>query len=344
MIVFRVDANEQVATGHLMRTLSIASACRKRGLTCEFWLAEEKETERIAKAGFPYRILETRWDALEDELPVMKQRLQAQPVDWLVVDSYCATVRYLAELNRMVPVFYVDDFRREHYEVSALLQYIPCRERQKTPEGLHEKDGVQFLTGFLYAPLREEFSRLSFDKPREKSILLSTGGTDPYNMAGRILAYGTRMQELQDYLWHVIVGSMNRNENMLRELAAANPKIILHKNIPDMWRYMQQCEAAVSAGGTTLLELCACGIPTVCFAFADNQLEFAEEMAEHNLLIYAGDVREKDDAPHVICENLVCYTKDAGKRAQSFERMRRLVDGKGAERIAAFLQQYKRDV
>ena len=72
MIVFRVDANEQVATGHLMRTLSIASACRKRGLTCEFWLAEEKETERIAKAGFPYRILETRWDALEDELPVMK--------------------------------------------------------------------------------------------------------------------------------------------------------------------------------------------------------------------------------------------------------------------------------
>lgn len=51
MIVFRVDANEQVATGHLMRTLSIASACRKRGLTCEFWLAEEKETERICKGG-----------------------------------------------------------------------------------------------------------------------------------------------------------------------------------------------------------------------------------------------------------------------------------------------------
>ena len=38
--------------------------------------------------------------------------------------------------SRIVPVFYVDDFRREHYEVSALLQYIPCRERQKTPEGL----------------------------------------------------------------------------------------------------------------------------------------------------------------------------------------------------------------
>ena len=55
MIVFRVDANEQVATGHLMRTLSIASACRKCGLTCEFWLAEEKETERDFPIGFLVR-------------------------------------------------------------------------------------------------------------------------------------------------------------------------------------------------------------------------------------------------------------------------------------------------
>lgn len=64
-------------------------------------------------------------------------------------------------------------------------------------------------------------------------------------------------------------------------------------------------------------------------------------MAEHNLLIYAGDVREKDDAPHVICENLVCYTKDAGKRAQSFERMRRLVDGKAQSGLRHFCSSIK---
>lgn len=53
MIVFRVDANEQVATGHLMRTLSIASACRKCGLTCEFWLAEEKRRSGSQRRDFP---------------------------------------------------------------------------------------------------------------------------------------------------------------------------------------------------------------------------------------------------------------------------------------------------
>lgn len=179
MIVFRVDANEQVATGHLMRTLSIASACRKCGLMCEFWLAEEKETERIAKAGFPYRILGTRWDALEDELPVMKQRLQAQQVDWLVVDSYCVTVRYLAELNRIVPVFYVDDFRREHYEVSALLQYIPCRERQKTPRGCMKRTGYSTLPDFCMRrsgrsfrifPLISHGRRVFFSHGRNRSL------------------------------------------------------------------------------------------------------------------------------------------------------------------------------
>ena len=48
MIVFRADANETAATGHLMRCMTIAEACREKGVECEFWLAEDKETERQA--------------------------------------------------------------------------------------------------------------------------------------------------------------------------------------------------------------------------------------------------------------------------------------------------------
>lgn len=56
MIIFRADANETVATGHLMRCMTIAEACREKGVECEFWLAEDKETERLRQAGFSYRI------------------------------------------------------------------------------------------------------------------------------------------------------------------------------------------------------------------------------------------------------------------------------------------------
>ena len=50
MIGFRVDANEVIATGHLMRCISIALECKKRGQQCIFFMAEDKETEQLRKA------------------------------------------------------------------------------------------------------------------------------------------------------------------------------------------------------------------------------------------------------------------------------------------------------
>ena len=47
MIGFRVDANEQIATGHLMRCMAIAKGFQRRGEDVVFFLAEEKETERL---------------------------------------------------------------------------------------------------------------------------------------------------------------------------------------------------------------------------------------------------------------------------------------------------------
>ena len=132
MIVFRADANETAATGHLMRCMTIAEACREKGVECEFWLAEDKETERLRQAGFSYRILGSQWDDLEKELPFLERQLddldrQGKKVTYLVADSYQATPRYLGKLNDRIPVLYIDDMRMQIYPVAAVLQYIPVR-------------------------------------------------------------------------------------------------------------------------------------------------------------------------------------------------------------------------
>lgn len=333
MIVFRADANEQVALGHLMRCLTIAKACRKKGETCEFWLAEDKETERLRAEGFPYRILGSDWSSLESELPLLKQILQQEEKpDWIVVDSYQATPQYLSSLNRETAVLYIDDMRQENYEVSALLQYIPCGGGRTGKAGT-----VMCLEGLQYTPLREEFCRSAEQKEREKSILITTGGTDPYNVAGRLVKCCSTREEFKEYAFHVILGSMNCNEPMLRRMAEENSQIRLHKNISNMSEYMRRCEMAVSAGGTTLLELCACGIPTVCFSFAENQKEFAKELGKMGAVRYAGDARENPEMEQELYRQLLFFRKDENERRSCEKRMKQLVDGKGAERIAGFL-------
>lgn len=65
---------------------------------------------------------------------------------------------------------------------------------------------------------------------------------------------------------------------------------------------MHSCELAVSASGTTLLELCACGIPTICFSFADNQMAFAASMDNYGAMCYVGDAREEHNIERIICD------------------------------------------
>ena len=231
-------------------------------------------------------------------------------------------------------MLYIDDMREQSYPVSAVLQYIPAKEKQ--PEKQIQKADTAYLRGLSYAPLRKEFGK-PHDGKREKSILITTGGTDTYNVAGRLLRECVKQDTFREYQFHVIVGSMNSHEADLQELSKQDARICLHKNIPNMSDYMRSCKLAVSASGTTLLELCACAVPTVCFSFADNQVEFASCMDRYGAMRYVGDAREEADIEQLICGQLVKLAEEEELRKKQSACMETLVDGKGAERIADFL-------
>lgn len=366
MIVFRVDANEKIASGHLMRCLAIAEECRKQGESCQFLLAEDKETDRIAERGFSYHILNSAWDQLDTEVGLLQQYLAENPCEWLVVDSYQATVGYLQRLNKICPVLYLDDFGEEGYDVTAVLHYGLVQDLEKYTEAYLQK-GVRALAGPEYIPLREEFQpahlaelwekrqdrqlgqgrdgRPDADGSDQPAILITTGGTDPYNVAGKVLKYCLAEQTFCNYRYHVVVGSMNNHIRELQQLAdqcavdGVSP-ISLHFGVKQMSDLMCQCDYAVSAGGTTLYELCACGIPTVCFSFTDNQLPAVHLLEEQQVMCYAGDARG-GDLPAEIGKYLSEYIRHPEKAIQHQKRMRELVDGRGVWRIARFLQGYQ---
>lgn len=339
MIGFRVDANEKIATGHLMRCIAIAKACEKRGEQVLFFLAEKKETKRLEALGFSYIVMETDWQDMEGEVGCLLSQIEKYSVNWLVVDSYQVTKKYLEILEKSVKVLYVDDYGRECFEVSAVLNYNPWVIERGVSD-LYQGRKTQLLLGGDYIPLREEFSGIS-EGEREQAVLITTGGTDTYNIAGKILSECLGKELWQEICFHVIVGSMNEHQEELQALAEKHPSVFLHKNISNISDYMRRCRVAVSAGGTTLYELCACGIPTVCFSFADNQKWGTEAMGEQDVMIYRGDARTEENLAANIAESVLDLMENREKREEYAGRMRQLVDGKGAWRIADFLFQGK---
>ena len=100
---------------------------------------------------------------------------------------------------------------------------------------------------------------------------------------------------------------------------------------------MRRNQLAVSAGGTTLDELCACSTPTVCFSFADNQLAGVKQMGSQHIMLHAGDARF-DPVVSNILQALDVYLTNDDLRKEYAARMNALVDGQGVQRIAEFLE------
>ena len=130
---------------------------------------------------------------------------------------------------------------------------------------------------------------------------------------------------------------MNKYEKELIKIATTDNNIYLHKNIPDISKYMRRCRYAVSAGGTTLYELCACRIPTVCFSFSDNQVYCTSAMNEQQIMIYAGDARVERNIEKKIMHGFKQFKEDDELTEGYITRMGGLIDGKGVSRIVDIL-------
>ena len=250
---------------------------------------------------------------MEQELPVLEKKLKEHGVTRLIVDSYQAEKGYLESLNQCVKVIYMDDMAEDIYQIAGVIHYSNWPWDTTYTQRYEGLDTI-CMAGMEYTPLRAEFYP-SVEERRKKNILLTTGGTDPYDVAGSLLEYVKEQKAEQG------------------QLPKENSWITLWENVNNMGEIMRDSYLAVSAGGTTLYELCACKVPTISFSFADNQEGFTEEMGEQGILFYAGDARKEESLIEIIYNKLADLWMDERLCGQFRENMGRLVDGKGVERI-----------
>ncbi len=399
-IYFRADANSTIATGHIMRCLTIARACTQTGrlqdkfVQVSFIVSDDESRSlleaRFEKPGeFSVFSLNSDYRRMEAEIPDLLSHITGRKADgqkhspyltcakpWLFVDSYHASPSYFHALSAYCKIAYLDDLRSFDCPVDLLINYdtdsdSPC----------YAASG-QKLLGAQYTPLRAQFQAPSYNvRPKAEHVLLSTGGTDSYGMAEYLLYWiydapncsGNRpalsdslfttqldTDKLQALQYHIVTSKANTRYDRLLALEEKISHIHIYENVSDMASLMASCDMAVSAGGTTLAELCAVGVPTISYLMAENQRTAVETYAAKELIPCAGDIRPgqiinqqnaasantmtdcfRNPLPDsVICNILHFLTymsENAEIRQKSSHNMRAFLDGCGAERIAKAL-------
>ncbi len=308
---------------------------------------------------------------------------------WLFIDSYSATTSYFVALRRYFKTAYLDDLRSFDCAVDLVVNYDTSKDC-----AAYDNAGRKLL-GIQYTPLREQFLSPAYQVRRKaEHVLLSTGGTDPYRVAEGLLqmiyddpsdifapsqniAHGRRdpcavqdrplqdisLQQLstqdksvlQSMHYHILTSRANTRYAALAALAQTHPFLHVHTNVSNVAALMASCDLAVSAGGTTLCELCAVGVPTVSYLMAENQRVATEAYAKECLIPCAGDIRPAAAAGHTgqpadasaasacpstlrhIASFLIRMAHDHPARAAVSAAMRSYLDGTGARQIAEAL-------
>lgn len=345
-IVIRADGNQQIAMGHVMRCLSIADELRESGAEVIFVTAGNETEELIRGRGFENYVLHSDFDRMEQELPVLLDFLKEYRPDLILTDSYYVTGAYMEALRRICKTAYIDDLGQPVYPVDILINYN-IYGSELPYQKYYEEKGIslpeRILTGCTYAPLRAEFrqGRRSRIQERVTDILITTGGGDKENTSGKLcrkLLAERKEGHHAGIRYHVICGPFAQNRQELMEIASVDDAFVIRGFVTNMSEFLIDFDLAVSAGGSTMYELCSMGLPTVCFTFADNQRLQAECFDRTTEVKNAGSMADRpEETVDRIAERLTQLEQDNALRQTVREQMLGLVDGRGAIRIAEAL-------
>ncbi len=348
-IIIRVDANNKIATGHISRVLSIARALVSLGLhniisqnNIYFIVSDEKGKEILERSlgnDEIYPIITEFSDCfdLDSSIDKLSKELDELEADFLFLDSYYIKNGYFKRLKAALPeklksmkIAYFDDLLAfGSYEGLDLIINYDSENIPKQYAGI-----PNILAGPQYTPLRSQFENVDYEIRNEvKKIFISAGGTDPQNMCVDTII---TLSEISSKLSFVVLTS-ELNEH-LKELRALRDYYDLQvcTNVSDVASLMAECDLAVSAGGTTLCELCAVGIPSISFLIADNQYTEVISFKEKGLIPYAGSVIENKNK---VLTNIKTLSKNIinmyqNERMNLSANMRLFIDGCGSKKIA----------
>jgi RimJ/RimL family protein N-acetyltransferase len=162
------------------------------------------------------------------------------------------------------------------------------------------------------------------------------GGSDADNFTLRVID-AIRRIEKDDLETTVVVGGSNPHVDLLESaVRGRGTAFSLIKDPPNMPELLSAADLAVAGAGTTCWEMCLLSLPALICVLADNQKGIASALASRGIARSLGRSAEVSDAK--IEEELLSLLDAPEERRRMCERGRALVDGNGAARSVALLQ------
>ncbi|REL26044.1 UDP-2,4-diacetamido-2,4,6-trideoxy-beta-L-altropyranose hydrolase [Thalassotalea euphylliae] len=352
-IVFRVDASPKLATGHLMRCLTLAKALLSLNSKLDVCfvccllpknLKALIQQERIKLIELALNVDCKTWEQDVDSAACKQVFSKLNKIDLLIVDHYHIDSQWQDSLNGYYQkLCVIDDLANRHHLADYLIDQTYGREQQDYLSLLSPK--CQTMLGSRYMLLRNEFAKLrvqAIDKRKKtnaiKKILVVMGGIDEQNVSVKIL--GLLAKAYIDSSLPIIKVAVvaSRCTPCLSELSGLSLKydwLTLHIDTKNISNLMLEADLAIGASGTTTWERCCMGLPTLSLIVAENQSLVNHNVSKKGASINLGMPQNLNT--QIIVSAILSLNKNKNMYDTMVTQALEICDGTGAYRIASRL-------
>ena len=351
-VAFRVDASDAMGTGHFMRCLALAEGARRGGAAVRFVarhlpahlnaLLDERGCE-AACLGSPRAAAPTddvphsAWLGTTQQADAEETARALEPArwDWLVVDHYALDARWETPMRANARrILAIDDLADRMHDCDVLLD-----------QNLYEDMDVRYVgkvpahcelqLGPRFALLRDEFrvahASAVVRTGAVRRVLVAFGGIDATNRTA-VAVDAVAASRLSGAHVDVVSGAGHAHRDEVAALCAAHG-FRHHVQTPRMAALMASADLSIGAGGITVWERCAVGLPALAMSVATNQQRMVAEAERRGLLWILG----ADETAPMLAARLDALAEDDRAREAMSRRGLETADGRGVERVARVL-------
>lgn len=346
-VVFRADASIELASGHVMRCLTLAQELKSQNECINITFICRSLPTPIKKLilNNDYNLYEiagsnTLWNQDIDIKNTRNILKTISKIDLLIVDHYFLNAIWeLALKPYYKKICVIDDLANRSHHADYLLDQTYNRKAADYQKWLNPQ--CELLIGEKYILLRDEFkkNRASAIKKRKKTqkpnnILVSLGGVDNEKLNNKIISILSKAIEQGLPIKQVVVVISSYSENIIDIKNDAKKFkwlkcVIDSTNIASL---MIDADIAIGASGSSAWERCCLGLPTLATVLAKNQELVNNNLSEYGAIINLGESKSLDSKKVILQLNNLMHeqSKYQEMSTKSFE----CCDGLGTKNVA----------
>lgn len=329
-ILLVTEANERVASGHLMECLVCRQYLKQMGVEVGLLVNGDMSAalrDRIEGRYFTYQ------SDIQKEIAFL--------IDFINTNRYLKILFNLRKIENdfliqirdtnIKQIICIDEFGNRKLDADVIINPMIDKHYWKYDTGAKLYCGSEYLV--LPIELQEFRKKTKKIDTKIRKVTVSMGGVDIGDTTLRLAEW---LPLLNDELEiNLVLGGAYQKEKELRELTADNDKIRVFYNISYLSRLFFESDLAFCAGGNTLHELAVLGIPAIVVPSMQHELQNGKAF-ERAGFSFCGSIAGQFSYQELV--ELYDRIKIKKVREDMRDAGKKLADGRGYDRIYRILK------